>query len=43
MYMEMEENKVGLDYWIVNKIVCSLEGSYPFEGYYFWRFKGVLA
>lgn len=40
-YMKWEKARWGLDYRIV-KIMCSLEGGYAFEGYYFWQFKDVL-
>lgn len=40
--LSWEKAKQGLGYRIV-KIMCSLEGGYPFEGYSFWHLKGVLA
>lgn len=36
------ENKAGLDYRMVNNIMCSLKGGCAFEGYYYWYFKSAL-
>lgn len=35
-YTKMRDSKAGLDHRTVKK------GSYDFEGYYFWHFKGTL-
>ena len=42
----MEKARLGLDYKIANKIICSLKGGYTLKDSekedYFWYFKSVL-
>lgn len=40
--MKTGESKAGIDYRIVNKNMCSLQGQHPLPRVLLWHFKDVL-